>query len=183
MNNWKEGKLGTFIIGYKHGFYCVGCCWALMLTLFALGVMNIMWVMILTLFVLFEKLAYKNSKKIIALSDGMRSGIIKKGYPANKINVITNISNTRAYEEIDKNKDYGIRIHNYYPEPLDKLVIYTGAFGHVNDVNYLIKIAGAIKNINNKKIMYKTVCMSNKNMYFKNPIIINNTPRTLKLKI
>ena len=97
-----------------------------------------------------EKLAYKNSKKIIALSDGMRSGIIKKGYPANKINVITNLSNTRAYEEIDKNKDYGIRIHNYYPEPLDKLVIYTGAFGHVNDVNYLIKIAGALKNINNK---------------------------------
>ena len=97
-----------------------------------------------------EKLAYKNSKKIIALSDGMRSGIIKKGYPANKINVITNLSNTRAYEEIDKNQDYGIRIHNYYPEPLDKLVIYTGAFGHVNDVNYLIKIAGALKNINNK---------------------------------
>ena len=97
-----------------------------------------------------EKLAYKNSKKIIALSDGMRSGIIKKGYPANKINVITNLSNTRAYEEIDKNKDYGIRIHNYYPEPLDKLVIYTGAFGHVNDVNYLIKIAGVLKNINNK---------------------------------
>ena len=97
-----------------------------------------------------EKLAYKNSKTIIALSDGMRSGIIKKGYPANKINVITNLSNTRAYEEIDKNKDYGIRIRNYYPEPLDKLVIYTGAFGHVNDVQYLIKIAGEIKNINNK---------------------------------
>ena len=59
VNNWKDGSLGTFIIGYKHGFYCIGCCWALMMTLFALGVMNIMWVMILTLFVLFEKLAYK----------------------------------------------------------------------------------------------------------------------------
>ena len=59
MNNWKDGSLGTFIIGYKHGFYCIGCCWALMLTLFALGVMNIMWVMILTIFVLFEKLSYK----------------------------------------------------------------------------------------------------------------------------
>ncbi len=59
MNNWKEGNLGAFIIGYKHGFYCVGCCWALMLTLFALGVMNILWVIILTIFVLFEKLAYK----------------------------------------------------------------------------------------------------------------------------
>tara|TARA_Y100000768_G_scaffold340610_1_gene284588 strand:- start:2832 stop:3701 length:870 start_codon:yes stop_codon:yes gene_type:complete len=57
-NNWQDGKLGTFIIGYKHGFYCVGCCWALMLTLFALGVMNILWVIVLTIFVLFEKLSY-----------------------------------------------------------------------------------------------------------------------------
>jgi len=60
MNNWKDGNLGTFLVGYKHGFYCIGCCWALMLTLFALGVMNIMWVMVLTIFVLFEKLSYKN---------------------------------------------------------------------------------------------------------------------------
>ncbi len=59
-NNWKDGNLGAFVIGYRHGFYCVGCCWALMLTLFALGVMNIMWVVILTIFVLFEKLSYKN---------------------------------------------------------------------------------------------------------------------------
>jgi len=60
MNNWKDGNLGAFIIGYKHGYFCVGCCWALMLTLFALGVMNIMWVIVLTIFVLFEKLSYKN---------------------------------------------------------------------------------------------------------------------------
>ncbi len=57
-NNWQDGKLGAFIIGYKHGFYCVGCCWALMLTLFALGVMNILWVIVLTIFVLLEKLSY-----------------------------------------------------------------------------------------------------------------------------
>ena len=57
-NNWQDGKLGAFEIGYKHGFYCVGCCWALMLTLFALGVMNILWVIVLTVFVLFEKLSY-----------------------------------------------------------------------------------------------------------------------------
>ena len=57
-NNWQDGNLGAFIIGYKHGFYCVGCCWALMLTLFALGVMNILWVIVLTVFVLFEKVSY-----------------------------------------------------------------------------------------------------------------------------
>ena len=97
-----------------------------------------------------EKISYKNSKTIIALSNGMKDGIIKKGYPAKKINVITNLSNTRAYEDMDKAKDLGIRINNYFPEPLDKLVIYTGAFGHVNDVKYLIKIAGVLKNINSK---------------------------------
>ena len=57
-NNWQDGNFGAFIIGYKHGFYCVGCCWALMLTLFALGVMNILWVIVLTIFVLFEKVSY-----------------------------------------------------------------------------------------------------------------------------
>ena len=97
-----------------------------------------------------EKLSYKNSKKIITLSNGMKEGIIKKGYPANQVNVITNLSNTRVYEEIEKTKDLGIRINNYIPQPLDKLVIYTGAFGHVNDVKYLINIAAVLKNINSK---------------------------------
>ena len=60
MNNWKDGNFGAFIIGYKHGFYCVGCCWALMLTLFALGTMNILWVIVLTIFVIFEKLSYNH---------------------------------------------------------------------------------------------------------------------------
>jgi len=97
-----------------------------------------------------EKLSYKNSKKIIALSNGMKEGIIKKGYPANQISVITNLSNTRVYKNIKETNDFGMKIHNYFPQPLDKLVIYTGAFGHVNDVKYLIKIAGELKNINNK---------------------------------
>lgn len=97
-----------------------------------------------------EKLAYKNSKKIIALSDGMKEGIIKKGYPADQINVITNLSNTIVYERTKQTKDLGITVNNYIPNELDKLVIYTGAFGHVNDLKYLIKIAGILKNINNR---------------------------------
>ena len=59
MNNWKDGNFGAFLIGYKHGFYCIGCCWFLMMTLFALGVMNILWVVVLTLFVMLEKLSYR----------------------------------------------------------------------------------------------------------------------------
>jgi predicted metal-binding membrane protein len=44
-------------MGFRHGLVCLGCCWALMLLLFAGGVMNLVWIAALTLFVLLEKLA------------------------------------------------------------------------------------------------------------------------------
>ena len=55
MNNWKDGNLGTFLIGYKHGFYCIGCCWVLMGLLFVAGVMNVLWVGAIAAFVFIEK--------------------------------------------------------------------------------------------------------------------------------
>jgi predicted metal-binding membrane protein len=42
-------------MGFHHGFFCIGCCWALMLILFAVGVMNMLWVILITIFVLLEK--------------------------------------------------------------------------------------------------------------------------------
>jgi predicted metal-binding membrane protein len=44
-------------MGARHGAFCLGCCWALMAVLFAVGVMNLVWVAALTLLVLFEKVA------------------------------------------------------------------------------------------------------------------------------
>jgi len=55
MTNWREGPLGAFQMGLRHGAYCVGCCWALMCVLFVVGVMNLAWVAALTIFVLLEK--------------------------------------------------------------------------------------------------------------------------------
>ena len=57
MNRWKTGWRGAFVMGLEHGAYCVGCCWALMLLLFAGGVMNLTVIAALTAFVAFEKLA------------------------------------------------------------------------------------------------------------------------------
>jgi predicted metal-binding membrane protein len=57
MTNWRNGAAGAFAMGLRHGAYCVGCCWALMTVLFALGVMNLAWVAVLAGFVLFEKLS------------------------------------------------------------------------------------------------------------------------------
>ncbi|MGA9452635.1 MAG: DUF2182 domain-containing protein, partial [Verrucomicrobiia bacterium] len=54
---WKRGVAGGFRLGLAHGAYCLGCCWALMLLLFAGGVMNLWWIGALTIFVLLEKLA------------------------------------------------------------------------------------------------------------------------------
>jgi predicted metal-binding membrane protein len=56
MTHWREGKLGSFRMGLAHGAYCLGCCWALMCILFAVGVMNLLWVAALTVFVLLEKI-------------------------------------------------------------------------------------------------------------------------------
>jgi predicted metal-binding membrane protein len=53
---WRSGGWGGFRMGIEHGVYCVGCCWALMLLLFAGGVMNLWVIAGLTLFVGFEKL-------------------------------------------------------------------------------------------------------------------------------
>jgi predicted metal-binding membrane protein len=57
MSRWRSGSSGAFALGLEHGAYCVGCCWALMLLLFAGGVMNLMVIAALTAFVAFEKLA------------------------------------------------------------------------------------------------------------------------------
>ena len=54
---WRPGRFGSFVLGIRHGAYCVGCCWMLMALLFVGGVMNLVWIAILTLIVLIEKLA------------------------------------------------------------------------------------------------------------------------------
>jgi predicted metal-binding membrane protein len=53
---WSPERGGALRLGLRHGFYCLGCCWALMLVLFVCGVMNLLWVAILAGVVLVEKL-------------------------------------------------------------------------------------------------------------------------------
>ena len=56
LTSWKDGEFGAFKMGFHHGIFCVGCCWALMAILFAVGVMNMLWVVLITIFVLLEKI-------------------------------------------------------------------------------------------------------------------------------
>jgi len=57
FTNWATTPGGVFRLGVKQGLYCLGCCWAMMLLLFAGGVMNLAVILALTAWVAFEKLA------------------------------------------------------------------------------------------------------------------------------
>ena len=57
LQHWRSGAAGAFRLGLRHGVYCLGCCWALMLLLFAGGVMNLVTIIALTVWVLVEKFA------------------------------------------------------------------------------------------------------------------------------
>lgn len=55
LTEWQDGAIGAWKMGLKHGFICLGCCWALMGLLFIAGVMNLIWVAALTAAIVIEK--------------------------------------------------------------------------------------------------------------------------------
>jgi predicted metal-binding membrane protein len=56
LTHWNDGRWGSVAMGVRHGVDCLGCCWALMATAFALGVMNVLWMAVLTTVAAVEKL-------------------------------------------------------------------------------------------------------------------------------
>jgi predicted metal-binding membrane protein len=55
LGSWRDGLPGALHMGAKHGAWCVGCCWALMASLFALGVMSIAWMAFVAALIAVEK--------------------------------------------------------------------------------------------------------------------------------
>ena len=56
LNAWKPGRVGALRMGIEHGAWCVGCCWALMAALIALGVMSVGWMLFVAALIATEKL-------------------------------------------------------------------------------------------------------------------------------
>jgi predicted metal-binding membrane protein len=56
-HHWQKGRAGALRMGIRHGAYCLGCCWMIMLLLFYGGIMNIYWIAGLSMLVLVEKIA------------------------------------------------------------------------------------------------------------------------------
>jgi predicted metal-binding membrane protein len=55
LGSWREGWSGAFRMGAGNGAWCVGCCWALMASLFALGVMSVVWMAVVAGMIAVEK--------------------------------------------------------------------------------------------------------------------------------
>jgi predicted metal-binding membrane protein len=53
---WRHGRVGALELGTRHGAWCLGCCWALMAALFAVGVMSLGWMALIAAFIAGEKL-------------------------------------------------------------------------------------------------------------------------------
>jgi predicted metal-binding membrane protein len=56
LGSWRGGLRGALSMGTKNGAWCVGCCWALMASLFALGVMSLVWMAFVAALIAAEKL-------------------------------------------------------------------------------------------------------------------------------
>ena len=53
--HWREGRAGSFLMGLRHGLYCLGCCWLLFVLLFPIGVMNLAAMLLVTALIFAEK--------------------------------------------------------------------------------------------------------------------------------
>jgi predicted metal-binding membrane protein len=55
LGSWRDGRRGALKMGSKHGGWCLGCCWALMAALFALGIMSLTWMALVAALIALEK--------------------------------------------------------------------------------------------------------------------------------
>lgn len=93
-----------------------------------------------------EKLAYRCAAKIIALSQGMADGVVEAGGKASDVSVITNLSDTSRFSgQLDTHGEFATR----YPELIGRpFLVYTGTFGRVNGLSYMVRLAEAYSRIN-----------------------------------
>lgn len=93
-----------------------------------------------------ENWAYQNSAAVVALSPGMKEGILKTGYPANQVAVIPNSSDNL---EFINNDEAALKFRADRAWLGDKpLLVYAGTFGKVNGVDYIVKVAKELKKLN-----------------------------------
>jgi glycosyltransferase involved in cell wall biosynthesis len=134
-----------------------------------------------------ELFAYRNSSAIIALSPGMKEGIIKTGFPGTRIAVISNACDVNKFDiDYNINEYCGLNKHD------GPVIVYAGTLGLVNDVSYLVDIARELTLINSNirivifgdgsqksKIINHAIDSKvfNKNLFVFNPVPKSEMPK------
>lgn len=86
VRRYRRGPAAAFRLGREHGLYCVGCCWALMLIGFAVGVVNLWWMVVLTALMVFEKTGRGGQRGARPIGIGLIAlGLLTLGGPASSI--------------------------------------------------------------------------------------------------
>ena len=89
-----------------------------------------------------ESFAYRNAERVVALSPGMKEGIVKTGYPADKVEIIPNSCDISFF---NVGIEPGEQLRQSYPWLKERpLIVYTGTIGIINGVDYLARLAGAV---------------------------------------
>ena len=93
-----------------------------------------------------ERFAYAHAARIIALSPGMRDGVVRTGFPADRIAVIPNASDTKLFScSRDEGRSF---LEQYISELPSRIVTYAGTLGLANGVGYLVKVAEIMRLLN-----------------------------------
>jgi predicted metal-binding membrane protein len=78
LSRWRNGPSGGFRLGFGHGIFCVGCCWALMATSFAVGMTNLWWMAVLTLAAFVEQVVPRGDRLRVPLGVALvGAGIVR----------------------------------------------------------------------------------------------------------
>ena len=139
-----------------------------------------------------EKWAYNHSTAIVALSPGMKEGIVRQGFPQNKIAVIPNISNIDEFKS-DRYQVEEFRTSRAWLQDRP-LLIYIGTFGFINGLSYLIELAHEIDAIDSEirilligegkeygllEQLARKLSVLNKNLFIEKNIAKNLVPAAL----
>jgi len=90
-----------------------------------------------------ERWAYRNSSRVIALSPGMADGVVRGGFPPNRITVVPNSCDLDLFQGGDAK-----RFLAEHPEWRGRpIVLYAGTFGDINGVGYLVELAARMQHV------------------------------------
>ncbi|MBD3422633.1 MAG: glycosyltransferase [Chitinivibrionales bacterium] len=99
-----------------------------------------------------ERQAYFHATRIIALSPGMKDGVVKTGYAEEKIEIISNMSQCRRF---DVDSSSGAEFRKQYGIPEDAvLILYAGTLGEINGVSYIVELACEMRKFDSSIIFF-----------------------------